>query len=550
MRQALLRPALRFMVLALASGVAASLGAQAARVPGTVVIATGGDPTLPIPYVGPPTSQNADVADQLFLRFGVLRPTVRTTGDDALLPMLAKSWKRTDSLTLVFELDPRARWHDGAPVTAHDAAFTWSIAQNPKINNNLPDIESLAAVEEIGPRTVRVRFKRAFAEQLFRFAFGFQPLPSHLLEKLAPEAIATSDFATHPIGNGPYRWARRVPGQLVELRADSTFFAGRPAISRVMFRVAPDAAARLNLLLSGDLDVMDNIPAVNLPQVAALPDMRMVRVASNVLAYALFNARSATDPGAPNRFFADVRVREAMTLALDRAAMASNVFGAGTAVPDAAQSLLWSWMSGGTIRGASANSARARVLLAAAGWRDSDGDGVLDKGGAPFRIVVIYNEQSANRTKLAIQSQAAWKAVGVQADLQPSPGSKWFDMHNKGQFDVDFTGANQDASPSSLIEAWSCTSSNLPGSLNVAHWCDPTFDRLVRAAVTSRGAAGNWRAVLDRMANQHPAAFLAAPPPVAAVHTRLDNALIMPVRQWLYLWQWHIRPGAAIARDR
>lgn len=60
----------------------------------------------------------------------------------------------------------------------------------------------------------------------------------------------------------------------------------------------------------------------------------------------------------------------------------------------------------------------------------------------------------------------------------------------------------------------------------------------------------DWRAVLERMASQHPAAFLAAPTIVAAVHVRYENAPILPARQWLALWQWRIRPGAAIARDR
>ncbi len=549
MWQAVSRSGARLLMLALASGVAASLGAQGTRVPGTVVIGTVGDPSLPVPYLGTMNTQNADVGDQLFLRLGVLKPGFRTTGDDALAPMLARSWKRVDSLTLLFELDPRVRWHDGAPVTAHDAAFTWSIAHNPKINENQAAIESIASVEEAGPRTVRVRFRRAFQEQVYRFAFDFQPLPSHLLEKMAPEAIAASEFAAHPVGNGPFRWSRRIPGQLVELLADSAFFAGRPGIARVIFRVVPDASARLNLLLSGELDVMDNVPPANLPQVTALPSFRIARLPGNAIAYAVFNQRSASDSGTPNRFFTDLRVREALTLALDRRTMAGLVYGPGTAVPDAAQSLLWSWITGGTIRSAPPNLAKARALLAAAGWRDTDGDGVLDRGGVAFRVSVIYPD-SPTRTKLAVQSQAMWKALGVAADLHSFPGPQWQERHFRGEFDIDFAGANQDASPLSLIEAWSCASARRPGSLNVARWCDPAFDQLLTKAVAGRGAVADWRAVLDRMTSQHPAAFLASPAIVAAIHQRYENAPILPARQWLALWQWRIRPGAAIARDR
>lgn len=237
------------------------LPAQSVR--GTVVLATGQDPALPIPFIGTSTQGNADVADQLFLRLGTITSAFRTGGDRSLDPQLARSWRREDALTLVFELDPRARWHDGTPVTARDVAFTWTIASNPRVNPNQAPLAFVESVTATGPRTVRVRFREASSEQLYTFAFGMQPLPAHLLSGIAPEAIATSDFARFPVGNGPYRWERRVPGQFVELRADTTFYLGRPGIHRLVIRVASDPSARLNLMLGGQVDVLDNLPPPN-----------------------------------------------------------------------------------------------------------------------------------------------------------------------------------------------------------------------------------------------------------------------------------------------
>ena len=77
------------------------------------------------------TVANQDVADQLFLRLADLGPGLMTAGDRGFVPMLARSWTRRDSLTLVFELDPRARWHDGAPVTARDVLFTLRTGARP-----------------------------------------------------------------------------------------------------------------------------------------------------------------------------------------------------------------------------------------------------------------------------------------------------------------------------------------------------------------------------------------------------------------------------------
>ena len=84
------------------------------------MIVTGGEPSMPIPTLMEGARSNLanfEVADHLFLRLANLGPGLVTAGDLGFVPMLARSWSRRDSVTLVFELDPRARWHDGAPVT-------------------------------------------------------------------------------------------------------------------------------------------------------------------------------------------------------------------------------------------------------------------------------------------------------------------------------------------------------------------------------------------------------------------------------------------------
>ena len=105
-----------------------SVVAQSERDPGnSIVIVTGQLATLPIPTLmegARTTVANLELADQLFLRLVGLGPTMLTAGDRNFVPQLARSWTRRDSVTLAFDLDPRARWHDGVPVTARDVVFT------------------------------------------------------------------------------------------------------------------------------------------------------------------------------------------------------------------------------------------------------------------------------------------------------------------------------------------------------------------------------------------------------------------------------------------
>ncbi|MBL0180080.1 MAG: peptide ABC transporter substrate-binding protein [Gemmatimonadetes bacterium] len=519
-----------------------------AQVPGTVVFAIGEDPTLPLPAITDRTA-DTDLADQLFLRLAILGPTFRTAGDRAMTPMLARQWQRIDPRTLVFELDPRARWQDGTPVTARDVVFTWQLMMDPVVGKGRIMMEPVASVDAMGTGKVRVRFKRPFAEQLYLFAFNMQPLPAHLLEGIAPTAIARSDFAAGPIGNGPYRYLRRVPGQFVELRADPTFFLGAPTIARVVLRIAPDATARTNLLLAGETDVMGDVQAPDVPKIRAVPSLALLNISHNLLLWVGINQRRpGTD--APHPMLADRRVREALRLALDRRTMATGVFGPGTGVPDAAQSQLWAWVTAGGLVGTPQNVARARALLTEAGWRDTNGDGIVERNGMPLRLQLIYPNTSGARHSLALQAQAMWRAVGIEVVLDRIERTAFTERMLAGRFDLTIDAANQDVTPSSLTQRWSCAAAREPTSLNTIRWCDPTFDRLLANAETSPDPVASYRAAFARMAIEVPAIILAAPLNQVAVHTRYANVQLWPAKSWLSLWQWRVRPDAALPRDR
>jgi len=527
---------------------AAPARAQRSAPRATIVYDVGKEPAMPIPLLTNAEEANEDLADQLFLHLVTYAPGAQLSGDNALRPSLAKSWHRIDPLTLVFDIDPRAKWHDGAPVTV---TYTWELVNSPKLKiADRARLDPIASVEAIGDRSVRVRFKQASLEQVYTFGFLIQPLPSHLLERMAPEAIATSEYAKHPIGNGPFKFERRVPGQLVELRADSTFFLGRPTIARVIFQTASNADARLNAFLAGEVDIYDHIPPTAMAQAQQHADTRLIEGPSNAIVYLLFNPRSPTDSTKPHPAFADLRVREALTLALDRETIAHVTFGANAQVPDAAQSQLWGWITPGGIKGRAADVVRARALLSEAGWRDANGDGILDKNGAPLSFSVLYVTGNPLSDKIALQAQEMFRKVGVALRLDKVEGAVINQRVMTGQWDMVYARRGQDPTPTSLVQSWSCESAKMPGPSNPAHWCDATFDKLFATAITAKDQPAAWKAVLDRMASQHPAIFIAAPPNPVAVHRRFDNVITWANRPWLSLWQWRVRPEAAIARDR
>ena len=176
----------------LAISVAPRGAAQSSAGRNSIVIATGQESTLPVPTLMEGQFQslaNSDVADQLFARLAQLGPTLITSGDRAFDPLLARSWIRRDSLTLVFDLDPRATWHDGVPVTAKDVVFTFERARNPAIAPGLAKtLRRIASVTAEGERRVVFHYTEAYAEQLYDAVFHVAPLPAHLLAAIPPDS--------------------------------------------------------------------------------------------------------------------------------------------------------------------------------------------------------------------------------------------------------------------------------------------------------------------------------------------------------------------------
>lgn len=512
----------------------------------SIVIVTGLQATLPIPTLmegAAGNTANMEIADQLFLRLAGLGPTLLTAGDRDFVPLLASSWSRRDSVTLAFDLNPRARWQDGVPVTARDVVFTMERARNRSLSPRLAELlKNITAVTAEGERRVVFRFSHPYAEQLYDATFHVAPIPAHLLDTIPPDALARSAFAKQPVGSGPYRWVRAVSGQFIELRRNDDFFLGKPKIDRVIVRAAADPDARVNLMLSGQADAMDNIPPPqdNIRRIGAEASLRLIPVPSPTVGFLLFNQRDRHDRERPHPILADIRVRRAIGLALDRRLLVQAIFGSYGEVPYGPASPIL-WIRHGAPQAERQDLPEARRLLAAAGWRDTDGDGTLDRAGRPLALSVSLPNTSAIRKQMAVLIQEQLRGIGVRLELQQYEFPIWIERGTAGDFDLDFGSLSQDPSPAGLTQSWTCNGGN-----NVARYCDPRVDSLIEQAVLGRGdPARDWHAVLRQIEADAPAVFLYAPTYVYAVSRRFRNVSLNPVSSWLLLREWSVAPASS-----
>ena len=142
------------------------------------------------------------------------------------------------------------------------------------------------------------------------------------------------------------------------------------------------------------------------------------------------------------------------------------------------------------------------------------------------------------RGKFAQLIQEQLRQVGISLDLVGLDGAMWYQRRSASDFDIDFSSATMDPSPSGIQQSWSCAGI---GGSNVAHYCNPGMDSLLAGAIfATDDALPRWRETLATMRHDAPAAFIYSPPMVFGIHRRFQNVDLPPYSYWSHIWRWTV----------
>ncbi len=498
---------------------------------GTLRVEMSADPRGMSPYL----ATGADVVE--LDRYLNNRIAQRIPGDlDHYAPDLAYHVSSPDDgLTVIVRLRKGVRWHTPvtdaawarAPhlLTSDDFVFVLDMVRNAEVLGRVTSyrtyFEAMESYRAVDTHTLEVRFKERLATNLSA-VLDLSPSPRWLFMRhedgtpLDPvkwgTELNTHWYLARGIGTGPYRFVSWIPGVAIELARNADYWGEAPAFDRIVMRVVKDPASWPRLLKTGELDIIRVQPEQFRTEVVnakgpLLGEPRIRTTRGTELGY-LFVGWNAARP-----YFADERVRRAMTLALDRTTIVAKVFyglGRVTSGPFPQESPCYD----ASIAPWPYDPAAAAKLLDEAGWKDGDGDGIRDKlidgKRVPFAFeLMIYGSIPEWETFASIYKDALAK-LGVRLTPVAIEWAAMLKRMEDRQFDAH-VGSWVQSWDIDLAQIWHSSEADRPKSSNRIGYRDPESDQIIEALRREQDPAARAQlchAFHARVHQQQPYTFL------------------------------------------
>ena len=538
-RRPITRRGQRNSAVALTLALASASCDRPAPIQNLVVIAAASDIDVPLP-VSAVSPLAREINPLLFLSLNSARWEEGRISYVADELTMSQGWEfGPDSTTITYSIRPGLVWSDGEPIEAHDATFTYDLMRRPETGS--PDRvaawEDLDSVVALDAHRVTFFFARRHPRMLF--ATGFPIIPEHIF---GPHSADSSPLASHPsvvdpagrlVVSGPFQIAEWRPGERLIFEPNPRS-ATRPQLDRIVFRIIPDESTRLIELRNGAVDFVFPVPNERAAELAAEPDLRTVSTGPRYYDFIAWN---------PARFapFADPDVRRALSYAIDRAGILAGLQLQGYSAAAGPYPPIFS----GLVKAVEADAFlpdSAAAILESKGWRDRDGDGVIERDGQPFSFTIMTSAERRDRTSAVEIIQQRFGELGIEVNVELFDNSTLIDKvfleHN---FVAALTGFTVRLDPSFILDQfWPAET-----QWNITRYASPALDSLVplaQAAETVEEAAPYWSASASAIAHDRPYAFLWFHSDIAAMNERVRGARIDPLGAYQNLHEWRVEP--------
>jgi len=447
---------------------------------------------------------------------------------------LAETWEVSpDGKRITFRLRKGVTWHDGAPFTSEDVLFTYRRMIDPNTPTAYAeDFKQVKRAETPDPSTFVVEYGKPFAPALA--SWGMHILPKHLLAEY-PD-ISRSPLNKKPVGTGPFRFVEWKTGEKTVFEANPDYFEGRPYLSRVVTRVIPDPATMFLELKSGGIDMMGVTPL----QYTRQTETEEFRRSFHKYRYLSFGY-TYLGFRLSHPLFSDIRVRQAIAHAIHKKEIIDGVlFGLGQEATGPYKP--GTWVHNPDVKRYPYDPQRAKALLGEAGWKDADGDGVLEKEGRKFSFTVLTNAGNESRAKTAAIIQQNLAAVGVKMEIRTLEWAAFInEFVDKRKFDAVILGWNIPQDPDQY-DIWSSKKTG-PKELNFVGFQNAEVDRLLeegRRTFDLEKRRKAYSRIQEILAEEQPYVFLYYPDALPVVHKRIHGVEPAPAGISYNFIKWYV----------
>ncbi len=402
--------------------------------------------------LNPILSDNTASSDVMYLLYDVgLVGGDLETGALTCDGALCDTWEVSDDgLVYTFALKDGFNWNDGTPVTAADFVYTYSA-----INSDLVEsprkyvwdsIESIAAPDA---KTVVVTYNNLRCDALYDL--GNPLMPAHIFAADFSDIQESPENFAPTVGSGPFNfqsWQR--DDNLIVVRNEN-YYLGAPNMDGMIYRVVPDAGTRLAMLQSKESDIL-RVQPNQIATVDQNPDLTRYTWEDDGYTYIGLNLGNPANPQNgrdengeviaqdPHPILGDKAVRQAIATALDYDSIINDIFlGQGFRQSSNVMPAV-SWAYDDTLAPYNFDVDAANALLDAAGWVDSNGDGVREKDGVDLSLSLITNAGNTTRVDLGTYVQDALSNIGIQVDFQAVEFGTMLDQMDAQTFDMYIIG--------------------------------------------------------------------------------------------------------------
>lgn len=480
-----------------------------------------------------------------------------TNGTVESSPMVAKSWNwNNDSTSITINIRDDISWRDGVKLTAEDVIFSFDAYSDPDIQSRLfgtfnhfileknQHIDLVKSFSSDNPYLLKINFREDTHPGLFDIDVPI--IPKHIFSKLDRKNFATLEKGIDSVTSGAFYLYKWNHGESIILKADEKSFLHKPGmVNELIFKVIPDYNSRITQLKNGEIDLMDNVKPDQLAELKAAGKFTIIPVKGREYDYTGWNN---IDPVSyinkkikPNDLFGTVEVRKALTYAINREEILSEFLGNNGDIAVGPVAHIFKDAYNYDLKPMEYNPAKAKQMLASAGWRDDNKDGILEKNGKDFSFTLNYAGGSPRREFAATVIKNNLKSIGIDVKTEPLEQGVFLEKMFTHKLNA-WLGGWSVPIPLDLKPYWH--SDVLLAPLNITSYKNIRADEILDKIEKTKSEADKnklYRELQNILAEDCPVTFLYWIDNIIAYNQRIQNIRITPLGPINRCWEWSVK---------